>query len=135
GTELRARLWRLCVRVTDRMKAQGLQGSIATLKLKRADFRLLTRRSALAAPTQLAEPLFATLSSLLSRELGAGPYRLIGAGLAGLSPAAANRERDLFEAQTRTHEAAERAVDALRARFGDGVIGKGRGLIRDLSRR
>ncbi len=40
-------LWRMCEKVADRAKAKALAGRIVTLKLKRADFTLLTRRTTL----------------------------------------------------------------------------------------
>lgn len=123
---LEAHLWRLCVRVTDRMKAQGIEGRVATLKLKRSDFRTLTRRSALAAPTQLADALHRAASPLLGRELGAGPFRLIGVGLSELQPAGAAAEA-LFQEDSAPSRV-ERATDAIRARFGAGAIMRGRGL-------
>jgi DNA polymerase-4 len=125
--ELRGRLWRLCVKVTDRMKAQGLVGRTVALKLKRADFRVLTRRRG-APPTQLADALFAVAAPLLSAEVARGPFRLIGVGLSDLSPAAsAALEADLIDRTAGSRERAERAVDAIRARFGSEAITKGRG--------
>jgi DNA polymerase-4 len=125
--ELRARLWRLCVKVTDRMKAQGLVGRTVALKLKRADFRVLTRRRG-APPTQLADALFAVAAPLLSADIARGPFRLIGVGLSDLSPAAsAPQEADLIDRAAGSRERAERAVDTIRARFGSEAITKGRG--------
>lgn len=142
---LRAHLWRLCERVATRMKAQGLRGGVATLKLKRADFRVLTRRLTLSAPTQLADALFAATAPLLAREMGAAPFRLIGVGLAALSPVgeaaagaagageagAGDSVGDLFDPQAAARARAERAMDAIRGRFGADAIAKGRGLAAD----
>ena len=55
-------------------------GTIA-LKLKTADFRLRTRSRRLTDPTQLAETLFRTASTLLASEAdGVTRFRLIGVG-------------------------------------------------------
>src|SRR5690606_11586783 len=51
AAELRRRLWPLCERVAERLKAKGLAGRTVTLKLKTARFRLMTRQGRLAAPT------------------------------------------------------------------------------------
>ena len=123
---LEADLWRLCVRVTDRLKAKGLTGATVVLKLRRADFRLLTRRTALADPTQLADRVFAAAAPLLAGAMAAAPFRLIGVGVAGLR-AAETAGGGLFDRDDPAAHA-ERAVDAIRARFGDGAIGKGRAL-------
>ena len=43
-------LWRLAEQVADRAKAKDLAGRTVTLKLKRADFQLVTRRHSPARP-------------------------------------------------------------------------------------
>jgi DNA polymerase-4 len=71
---------------------------------------------------------------LLAQEIAANPrrrFRLIGVGLTDLAPAAASAAADLFDsADAKRLEAVERAMDAVRARFGDDSIRKGRGLRR-----
>jgi len=133
---LSAHLWRLCDKVAGRMKAQGLQGRVATLKLRRADFRTLTRRQTLSAPTQLADALFAATAPMLAREMAAAPFRLIGVGLSGLSAAAqgdagCDSGGDLLDPHAAARARAERAVDAIRGRFGADAIAKGRGIAAD----
>jgi DNA polymerase-4 len=124
---LSAWLWRLCVRVADRLKAKGLAGRAVTLKLRRADFRLLTRAARLADATQLAETVFAAAAPLLAREATGERFRLIGVGLSALEPgAAADAALPLDDAAARRARA-ERATDQIRARFGSDAIGKGRG--------
>ena len=121
-------LWRLAEKVSDRAKAKDLAGRVVVLKLKRADFALLTRRSALREPTQIADRIYRTARALLDAA-PAGPFRLIGVGLAELAPAAgADRGGDLFDADAARRAEAERATDAIRARFGTGAILKGRAL-------
>lgn len=124
---LRAHLWRLAVKVSDRLKAKGLAGSVLVLKLKRRDFRLLTRRRSLTAPTQLADVLYREGTLLLDGELSAGPFRLIGVGLASLVVAGPEM-RDLLDPDAARRARAERATDDIRRRFGDAAIAKGRGL-------
>jgi DNA polymerase-4 len=126
---LAAHLWRLTVKVSDRLKARGLAGRVVTLKLKRADFRLLTRRASLAAPSDLSDALFRAAEPLLRRELAAGPFRLIGLGASALGEGGA-APADLFDPAAAARAKAERAADSIRARFGPESIVKGRGLIR-----
>ena len=63
---LEQRLWRLCEKVSARLKDKELAGATVTLKLKTADFRLRTRAQTLSHPTQLAAILFATGRDLLA---------------------------------------------------------------------
>ena len=112
-SELRAlelRLWRLCEKVSARLKAGGLAGSTVTLKLKSANFRLRTRAQSFDRPTQLA------------REIDGTQFRLIGIGVSGLAPATGGDLADLID---RRAAQAELAVDRLRERFGDEVVVKG----------
>ena len=54
---------------------------------------------------------------------------LLGAGLSDLVPAdMADRAGDLLDPKAQSRAAAERATDAIRARFGDDAILKGRAL-------
>jgi DNA polymerase-4 len=77
-------------RVSERLRKRGLAGRTVVLKLRYADFTTITRRRTLAAPTRLAETIWAAAVELLRRsgESGSRPVRLIGVGAAGLSPAA-----------------------------------------------
>ncbi len=127
--ELEAVLWRLSVKVADRMKAEGVSGRVVVLKLKRADFRTLTRRRTLLQPSQLADTLFQTVRDLLADEPGGVRYRLIGAGYGELQPESGDLG-DLLDPDGLRRAAAERAMDAARARFGSDAVIKGRALKR-----
>ena len=126
---LEAELWPLAEKLSRRLKKAGLAAAAVQLKLKTAQFRILTRRRTLDRPTQLAEALFRVGRQLLAPE-ASRRYRLIGIGAAELVPAADARDSDLFARSDDRAEKVERAIDDLRARFGDDAIGKGRGLAR-----
>ncbi|MFP4273868.1 MAG: DNA polymerase IV [Paracoccaceae bacterium] len=122
-------LWRMAEKVADRAKAKGLAGRVVVLKLKRADHRLLTRRQALRDPTQLADRIYRTARDLFDALEDRGPFRLLGVGLSDLCPeAAAERHGDLLDPEAARRGQAERAADAIRARFGPDAILKGRAL-------
>jgi DNA polymerase-4 len=132
---LDAQLWRLTEKVSDRLKAKGIAGRTATLKLKTARFRVVTRRRSVSTPIQLADSLYRQVSPLLraaleDTALARDAFRLIGVGVSDLSAAedAAEAGADLFDSAAPYRAKAERAVDSLRERFGRHVIGKGRGL-------
>ena len=121
-------LWRLSEQVADRAKARGIAGRTVTVKLKRADHRLLTRRATLAAPTQIADRIYRTARALYDQSPERGPFRLIGVTLSDLGPDAGADAGDLLDPGAGRRAAAERAADAIRARFGQGAIVKGRSL-------
>lgn len=122
-------LWRMAEKVSDRAKAKGLAGRVVTLKLKRADHSLLSRRISLRDGTQLADTIYRTARGLFDQVGNEGPYRLLGCGLSDLIPeGAADLSGDLLDPQARQRSKAERAADEIRARFGTDAILKGRSL-------
>lgn len=121
-------LWSLCEKVSARAKAAELGGNVVQLKLKTADFKILTRRHTLDRPTQLARRLFETGTDLLKAEAKGKRYRLIGIGLADLVPAGKTDEADFFDQTGARRDAAERAMDKVREKFGSSAIKKGRSL-------
>ena len=122
-------LWRLAEQVADRAKAKGLSGRTVTLKLKKGDFQLISRRHALSDPTQLTDRIYRAARDLFRPEVAKGPFRLIGVGIADLAPEAeADLLGDLLDPDAGKRAKAERATDAIRARFGPEAIVKGRSL-------
>jgi DNA polymerase IV len=122
-------LWRLAEQVSDRAKAKQLAGRTVTLKLKKGDFQTLTRRHALSDPTQIADRIYRAARDLLGQSAVKGPFRLIGVGISDLAPEdQADRSGDLLDPDAPKRAAAERAADAIRARFGHDAIIKGRAL-------
>jgi len=123
------------VRVGRRLRAAGVEGDVVTLKIKYADFTLVTRRTTLAIPTDDDRTLFRAARGQLDRIDLARPVRLTGISVSGLvpagAPAAAGGEQlGLFtstprdeEPEARRRRALNAAVDALRERFGDGAVG------------
>ncbi len=122
-------VWRMSEKVSGRAKAKGHAGSVVVLKLKRHDHRLLTRRTSLREPTQVADLIYRAARALLDQVEEPGPFRLLGVGLSGIVDAsAADREGDLLDPGAARRIRAERAADAIRARFGTDAILKGRAL-------
>ena len=122
-------LWRLAEQVSDRAKAKGLAGKTVTLKLKRSDFQLISRRHSLTDPTQLGDRIYRAARALFDQAGNRGPFRLIGVGISDLAAEAeADLSADLLDPNAGKRAAAERAADAIRARFGKAAIIKGRAL-------
>jgi DNA polymerase-4 len=118
-------LMRLSEKVSARMKTSGFGGSTVTLKLKTSEFKLLTRARSLPGPTNLAGRIYQAARALLEPELARGPFRLIGVGMSVLCPAEEADRGDLADRTVEREAGMERAVDALRARFGHGAITRG----------
>lgn len=122
-------IWRLAENVADRAKARALAGRVVTLKLKRSDHSILTRRLALRDATQLADAIYRTARALYDQVEPNQPYRLVGVGISDLLPeTAADASGDLLDPQAIQRGQAERATDEIRARFGPDAILKGRSL-------
>lgn len=122
-------LWRLSEQVADRAKAKALAGRTVTLKLKHKDFQTVTRRHSLGDATQMADRIYRAARELFDHAGTKGPFRLIGVGIADLVDAGqADRSGDLLDPDAGKRAKAERAADAIRAKFGQDAIIKGRAL-------
>jgi DNA polymerase-4 len=86
----------MCERVAQRLVRADLAGGTVVLKLKTGNFQILTRNQKLAHPTQRASVLFATAQRLIKREADGRAFRLIGIGVADLTPADQADPPDLF---------------------------------------
>lgn len=125
---LEAELWALCEKVASKARRDGVASRVIVLKLRRADFKIITRRKTLPEPVQTARALFAVGRDLLKPELGR-PYRLIGIGMADIQDAEDTPEGLFASAETKTLKT-ETTIDALRAKFGAGAVVAGRALKR-----
>jgi DNA polymerase-4 len=94
---LQSALSELCGRVAARLERSRLAGATVVLKLKTADFRVVTRNHRLAFPTQRAAVLLRHGDALLRREADGRAFRLIGIGVSDLCPATQADPPDLFE--------------------------------------
>src|ERR1700724_1309539 len=115
-------LWRLSEKVSLRLKNGELAGSPITLKLKTADFRQRTRSQSIHAPTQLAAKIFAITREMLAKEIDGTAFRLMGAGVSALRRGSQADDTDMLD---RRSAHAERAMDDLRKKFGQGAVIRG----------
>ncbi|MXN64150.1 DNA polymerase IV [Stappia sp. GBMRC 2046] len=120
--ELRIVLRRLSEKVSARLKRAGIAGRTVTLKLKTDRFKTVTRSRGLSDPTQLADRIYRTGEELLKAETSGQRYRLIGIGVSELGDAAFADPTDLVDADAGRRAQAERAIDALRSKFGDNSV-------------
>ncbi len=124
---LEQHLWRMAEKLARRLNEKELAAAGVVLKLRTARFLSRTRAQRLPGPTQLPDALFAAGRALLTRETDGTAFRLIGLGANPLAPASQADQADLADPNQPRRLAAQRAVDALRGRFGDAVIARGRG--------
>jgi DNA polymerase IV len=118
-------LWLLSEKVSRRAKYDGLAGLTVVLKLKTTDFKIRSRNTTLAEPTQLAHRIFSAAQPLLKREAAGTEFRLIGVGISHLSEAIA--ETATLDAKFEALTKAERAIDKLRGKFGRHAVERGLG--------
>lgn len=71
--------------------------------------------------------MFEAARALLAREADGTAFRLIGIGAQPVLPGSSADPIDLADPDRPRRIAAQAAIDALRARFGAGAIGRGRG--------
>jgi DNA polymerase-4 len=122
--ELEAVLLGLCEKVARRLREAELAAGGLTLKLRTPDFKLRTRARGLP-PTQLAPRLFEAARGLLAAQPAGERYRLIGVGASDLRPGAEADAADLVEGDRTKEKAREKAIDALRDKFGRGAVVRG----------
>jgi len=115
-------LWRLCEKVSARLKNGDLAGLTITLKLKTADFRQRTRSQSIHAPTQLAAKIFAVSREMLVKEIDGTAFRLMGTGVSALKPGSQADDTDMID---RRAAHAERAIDDLRKKYGSAAVIRG----------
>ena len=97
-----------------------------TLKLKTAGFRTVTRSRRLPTATRSADRMFRVAEPLLTREADGRAFRLIGVGAYDLAADGRAPQAGLFDAGPDDGKLDD-VLDALRDRFGDESIVRGRG--------
>jgi DNA polymerase IV len=126
--DLEKHLWRLCEKLAERLKTQEIAAAGVVLKLKTTRFSSRTRNARLHSPTVLPDRLFGLARTLLAGEATGTAFRLIGIGAHPLVPVALADQGDLADSGTPRLAATQAAIDALRSRFGQGAIARGRSL-------
>ena len=124
---LETHLWRMAEKLARRLREKGFAAGGVVLKLKTTRFAGRTRAQRLPGPTALPDVLFQAGRGLLRREADGTAFRLIGLGAHPLLPGRLADQPDLADPEAPRRVAVQRAMDALRSRFGDAVIGRGRG--------
>jgi DNA polymerase-4 len=127
--ELKASLQTQADEVGRQLRKSGLRARTVILKLKDADFRLITRSKTLPTPTQSSETIFSAAKTLLDAQGLSKRIRLVGVGTSGLIPCDTPVQQDLFDSPVKrdaTWEKVDRALDAITSKYGRDIIRKGR---------
>jgi DNA polymerase IV len=93
---LQQTLRHMAATVEHRMTLEGVLARTVVLKLKTADFQLLTRSRRVDPPTRAAKVIVTTALPLLEREIDGRTFRLLGVGCTDLVDEEQNPEPDLF---------------------------------------
>jgi DNA polymerase IV len=120
---LRPRIHAQALRVGHRLRRAGLRARTVQLKLKRADFTLVTRRATFDEPTDDGQTLYRQAAELLARE-PPRPTRLTGVSAQNLVAATAP-QLGFFAPPPTAADTLNRALDAIASRFGAGAITTG----------
>jgi DNA polymerase IV len=114
--------------VASGLRKEGVKARTIVLKLKLADFKLLTRRTTFAAPTQSSQAIYHHAVALLEGHRIIQKIRLIGLGATGFVRADAPTQQELFGREKKPREGWEkvdRTLETIKNRFGQDVIKRG----------
>lgn len=121
---LRAWLVDLTEQVGWRLRRHGLRGRVVHLKVRFADFSLITRSQTLPEPTDITHELWRVADTMLCQRLPTGhlPIRLVGMGVSGFDTTGMVQGL-LFDQDERKKQAGlDTAADQIRQRFGQSAL-------------
>lgn len=115
-------------RICARMRAHGLKGKRITLKIKFSDFRITTRSLTFERPLDSTQEIFEASLHLLANTPLPQKIRLIGLGMSEFGSDSGQLPLFPDPDQSRRHkdEALNKAIDAVRKKFGARSLVRGR---------
>lgn len=129
-TALEAELLAIAEEVGARVRAAGVRGRTVQLKVRYHDFRTLTRRRTLDAPSDITREIFEAARALLRERvpLARARIRLLGIQLSQLATAGEGQGLLFGEEERGRERRLDHAVDALRERLGEDAVVRARRL-------
>jgi DNA polymerase-4 len=109
--------------VSGRLRSAGVRASTIAVKIRDSSFRTITRQRTLPEPTDLTEPIFRVALELARPEVRGIRVRLLGVTASNLGE---REQLAMFAADDPRRRAAIEAADALRRRYGETAITRGR---------
>jgi DNA polymerase-4 len=122
--QIKLHLRRSADKIARRLRSKGFVASGVGVKLKTADFKILTRQQRLAEPTDVAEQLYRVGVELLDAFRHPGPFRLVGMVAYDLAQAGTLTQSGFFDPFERRRRL-EVAIDGLAERFGSKAVQRG----------
>ena len=111
------------------LRKSDVKARTITLKLKHADFKIVTRSKTLSTPTRSSKAIYRTAAELLANYELKQKVRLIGVGTSGLTDETPPVQLDLFDHRKQSNvnwEKVDQAVDSIHSKFGKGAIKRAR---------
>jgi len=124
---LRAWLVDLTDQVGCRLRRHRLRGRTVQLKVRFADFSLITRSQTLPEPTDITDELWRAADDLLCHRLPAGhlPVRLVGMGVSGLDDTGLVQGMLFDQAERQKQSRVDTVADQIKERFGGTALRRG----------
>jgi DNA polymerase IV len=121
---IRRELLRLSRRTARALRSSGCAARTVVVKLRKADFKTITRSRTLAEPTDVTRQIYDTACALYAASglSGRARLRLVGVRATGLVPATAAQTQLALGERTVPWRDAESAVDRIASRFGADAI-------------
>ena len=115
----------LSAEVGRRLRQANIAGTTVKIKLRWPDFTTLTRQVTMSQPTDQDEEIYRLALDLLGNVRAKGKaVRLIGVGVSGLG--APLRQLELWGADSEKSRRLQKALDTVRAKFGEQSIRRGK---------
>ena len=113
--------------VSQRLRAEKLQCRTITLKIRYGDFRTLTRSYTMDKPTNTTQILLQEAQQVFHQwyQKSAGALRLLGFGIAGLSPEGTGQNLLFSDPQEEKQKKIDSAYDKIREKYGEDSLKRG----------
>ncbi len=125
--DLKTELWALVEKVGWRLRRQSLSGRTITVKIRFASFRTITRSRTLVVAANLDETIYRTAEEILAHVTLNEGVRLLGVTVSGL--VTAGGQISLFDQGEEKITAIAKAIDTVKAKFGEGAVTRGRAML------
>ncbi len=127
---LRSWLLELTEQVGSRLRRHGLRGRTVQLKVRFADFSLITRSLTFPEPTNITQELWQAADEMLCQRLPAAhsPVRLVGIGVSGLDDTGLIQNLLFDQEERQKHSLLDAVADQVKERFGTEALRRGSSL-------